>query len=100
MVHALDQILICAFHGTMRGEISEKVAGVYIQDARDTGKAQLDHAPVVARSTLAACFPSIHPFAAIRVLAGNEHRRPSLDQIFFRREKFVARGEHAAAHQL
>src|SRR4051812_32597515 len=80
--------------------ISEEVIRVDIDRLDDATQAQRDDRPVVSGSSSAACFPSIHPFAAIGVLISDENSATGLQQIFFLGEKFIIREQGFSANAL
>src|SRR5690349_23653040 len=63
------------------------------------GDTELDDTPIEPPPGIApaAGFPTVHPFAAIGVLALDELAAAGSEKIFLRREEFVAREERLTA---
>jgi hypothetical protein len=66
----------------------------------DAAQSQLNDTPVVAGSAAPARFPSIHPFAAVGVLVGDEDSAAGFQQIFLLREELVVGDNSFTANAL
>ena len=81
----------------VRWIVSPKERRVHDDRPDDPGEAEPDERPVVPRRAPPARFPAVHPFAAIRVLVGDEDRRLGLQQVLLRCEEIIVRGDDNAA---
>src|SRR3989454_6693375 len=81
----------------LRWMVAAEMIGVHGEGANHARDTEPDDAPVVSRPTAAAGFPTVHPLAALRVPAFNEHAAPRLEQVALGGEELVAREERAAA---
>ena len=80
--------------------IAEEMVRIDVDLFDDAAQSQLNDAPVVAGGAPAAGFPSIHPFAAVGVLVGDENSAAGFQQVFLLREKLVVGEKRKAADAL
>jgi hypothetical protein len=78
--------------------VSEEMVRIDIDLFDDAAQTQLNDTPIVPGSATPARFPSIHPFAAVGVLVGDEDSAARLQQIFLLREELVVGEQRFAAH--
>src|SRR5947209_7380801 len=76
--------------------ISKKMIGIDVDSANDSAQTKPNHAPIVAGRATPSRFPTVHPFAPIRKLVGNENSATRPEKIFFRSEEFIIRDERRA----
>ena len=79
------------------GLVADEVVRVDVEADDRAGRAELQHAPVVAGAALAAALPAVHPLAAVGELALDEDAAPGLDQVVGAGEEVVAGAERLAA---
>src|SRR4051794_3368103 len=80
--------------------VAAKEASVDHDAANDAGETETNDAPIEARRTAPAAFPSIHPLAVVRVLVGDKDRRAGFQQVLLGRKKIIARHKHRAPQPL
>src|SRR5437879_13803306 len=66
----------------------------------DAAQSQLNDTPIMSWGATAAGLPSIHPFAAVGVLIGDEDSAAGLHEILLRREELIVREQCDAADAL
>src|SRR3954471_15852155 len=76
--------------------IAGEVPGIDLEAGDDSGHPEADHAPVMARRSLAPALPAVHPLAVLVIFAGNEHGLGRFDQAGLVGEEIVGRIDHLA----
>src|SRR6266513_1518095 len=77
--------------------IAEEMVCIDVDLFDDAAQSQLNHTPIVSRSSPAATLPTVHPFAAVGVFVRNENAAPRFEEILFLRKKFIVRDNGDAA---